>query len=65
MKRLEQRDGGTTVLMDGERWRTTYIDGCEFCDDMKAKMEWFYPRHKASPRCESGGHAHCTCDRCF
>ena len=25
----------------------------------------FAPRHKASSRCESGKHAHCTCDTCF
>jgi len=23
------------------------------------------PSHKASRRCESGKHAHCTCDTCF
>lgn len=25
----------------------------------------FGPSHEASSRCESGGHAHCTCDTCF
>lgn len=25
----------------------------------------FAPRHKASNRCESGKHSHCTCDTCF
>jgi transcription elongation factor Elf1 len=25
----------------------------------------FAPRHKASSRCESGKHAHCSCDFCF
>ena len=25
----------------------------------------FAPRHKASERCESGQHPHCTCDTCF
>lgn len=23
------------------------------------------PNHDASPRCESGGHEHCSCDTCF
>lgn len=23
------------------------------------------PPHNASPRCESGGHEHCSCDVCF
>jgi len=23
------------------------------------------PPHNASPRCESGGHNHCSCDMCF
>lgn len=23
------------------------------------------PPHDASRRCQSGGHTHCTCDRCF
>ena len=27
--------------------------------------EVFAPRHKASPNCESGKHAHCSCDACF
>jgi hypothetical protein len=25
----------------------------------------FAPRHKASERCESGKHPHCTCDSCW
>lgn len=25
----------------------------------------FAPRHKASDRCQSGKHAHCSCDTCF
>ena len=25
----------------------------------------FAPRHKASSRCQSGKHPHCTCDTCF
>jgi hypothetical protein len=28
--------------------------------------DWpFAPRHKASPRCQSGKYPHCTCDTCF
>ena len=25
----------------------------------------WYPRHKASDRCESGKRSHCTCDVCW
>jgi hypothetical protein len=35
---------------------------CSFCVEHAGKMA---PPHNASPRCESGGHSHCTCDRCF
>lgn len=43
--------------------------------DCKMCQEWYYhapdptsvfaPRHKASAGCQSGKHAHCTCDTCF
>ena len=33
--------------------------GCEMCAKPGA------PPHKASKACESGGHAHCSCPRCF
>ena len=25
----------------------------------------FFPPHRASSLCQSGGHNHCTCDTCF
>lgn len=31
----------------------------------KRLFDIFAPRHKASNRCESGKHPHCTCDTCF
>jgi hypothetical protein len=31
----------------------------------KGNFSPFAPRHKASPRCQSGKYAHCTCDICF
>lgn len=31
----------------------------------KKMNDIFAPRHKASKRCESGRHPHCTCDVCF
>ncbi len=37
---------------------------CSECDRVKANGG-FGPPHHASPRCESGGHNHCTCDTCF
>jgi hypothetical protein len=37
---------------------------CSECDRVKANGG-FGPPHNASPRCQSGGHNHCTCDTCF
>ena len=65
MSHLEQRDDGTTVLMDGERVLYVYYDGCAFCDREKAKKRSWFPQHKASRNCESGSEPHCTCDMCF
>jgi hypothetical protein len=31
----------------------------------KTLTDIFAPRHKASARCRSGKHSHCTCDTCF
>jgi hypothetical protein len=36
---------------------------CLYCDTHRG--ESFFPLHDASERCESGKHAHCTCDTCF
>jgi hypothetical protein len=42
---------------------------CEYCQKnimaYEAPASVMAPRHNASPRCESGGHPHCTCDTCF
>lgn len=46
---------------------------CKTCQEVfisqikegKSLFSIFAPRHKASPRCKSGKHAHCTCDTCF
>lgn len=38
---------------------------CKFCDEMRGVATDFHPSHDASPRCESGKHAHCSCDICF
>ena len=35
-------------------------NGCAVCRGGGA-----IPFHEASPRCESGGRNHCSCDRCF
>ena len=35
---------------------------CNYCDGEKGT---FHPPHDASERCESGMHAHCSCDTCF
>lgn len=41
-----------------------YWVGCPTCYSVK-HGGGFGPSHKASPRCQSGQHAHCTCDTCF
>jgi hypothetical protein len=35
---------------------------CVTCDGEKTD---FHPPHDPSPRCESGGRNHCSCDTCF
>ena len=62
--RLEKHENGT-VLMEGDRVLATYHPGCDFCDTMKGERRTFFPPHDASPRCDSGGRDHCTCDTCF
>jgi DnaJ-class molecular chaperone len=37
------------------------LEPCPTC----ATADAMTPRHDASPRCESGGRPHCTCDRCY
>lgn len=39
-------------------------DCCTYCVKYARPGE-FAPRHFASTRCQSGRHAHCTCDTCF
>jgi len=55
-----------------ERMQATgaYDPDCRACQRYfgESTTHPFYiiaPRHTASPRCESGGHPHCTCDPCF
>ncbi|MCR4294320.1 MAG: hypothetical protein NUW21_02205 [Elusimicrobia bacterium] len=37
---------------------------CSACQRIAA-AGGFGPSHDASPRCQSGGRDHCTCDTCF
>ena len=65
------------VLADEDVTRTDYVkvldnlqgkapEGeCEYCDDQRLLDIGFHPPHNASPRCESGGKNHCSCDICF
>lgn len=39
--------------------RGLLVAGCPGCRDEGG------PPHEASPRCESGGRDHCSCDACF
>lgn len=34
-------------------------------EEGKSIGDIFAPQHKASERCQSGKHPHCTCDTCF
>ena len=38
---------------------------CAYCDELRERGETFHPPHRASARCRSGRHDHCTCDTCF
>lgn len=38
---------------------------CAYCDRERAADTDFHPSHDASERCQSGKHAHCSCDTCF
>lgn len=38
---------------------------CTYCDRLREEGKTFHPSHRASTRCQSGGHNHCTCDTCF
>lgn len=46
--------------------RTHATEGsCRMCDLHRKTPNEMMPHHDASYACESGGHAHCTCDTCF
>lgn len=66
--------GGVAVLSDGSvrmigdltrpgRRAVLPAGECAYCDENRSAS--MFPRHDASERCESGKHAHCTCDTCF
>ena len=60
--------GGEYELAEVETEKVTFSDlrqsgwthACRECEDVM-----FGPPHNANPRCESGGHNHCSCDMCF
>jgi hypothetical protein len=64
-RRHEKREDGTTVLMEGTVILAIYHDGCGYCETEKEAGRTFFPPHRSSPRCRSGGRPHCTCDTCF
>jgi hypothetical protein len=43
--------------------RKARVRGCPTCADANRRGA-MAPIHDPSPRCESGGHAHCTCSDC-
>ena len=44
---------------------TRYYFDCPTCQKELKANNTFFPPHRASSRCQSGGHNHCTCDTCF
>lgn len=51
---------------EGNGWIVKDCVGCEdFYLNPKHPSDVFAPSHKASPKCESGGHPHCTCSTCW
>jgi hypothetical protein len=60
--RLHDVETGEVIWSDLRQFGWTRV--CSECDRVKANGG-FGPPHNASPRCESGGHNHCTCDTCF
>lgn len=61
--RLTDPDGD--VFQIGSSTATRYYDGCVTCADAQTRGSDFFPPHKPSPRCHSGGRHHCTCEICF
>lgn len=59
-------DCGAIVFNEtNERGELTH-DCCKVCVETGAnRPHAFVPQHFASPRCQSGGRNHCTCDICF
>lgn len=51
------------ALRKGARRHKLEPGECAYCD--RERNNSFHPSHDASDRCESGKHAHCTCDTCF
>lgn len=51
------------ALAPPTRLHKAHAGDCAYCDREGANT--FHPPHDASDRCESGKHAHCSCDTCF
>jgi len=45
--------------------RRQSVEGCHYCDELRAEGRRYHPPHDASEQCESGSDNHCTCERCF
>lgn len=50
---------------DADKAFPNWQNGDYLLAEKKLGRRPFAPRRKASPRCQSGGHAYCTCDTCF
>jgi hypothetical protein len=69
MSILDDMDNLRDLLLEAERLhekpfiKRGLVAGCPTCDAHKPGE--MMPNHEASPYCESGKRAHCTCDVCF
>lgn len=65
VKAVEYDKDTKTLTIEGRSFTGKFIVDCEACMNELARGSLFFPSHNASPRCESGGRNHCTCDVCF
>lgn len=60
--RSRARCGGPEICQVCRTEAAPIGDHCSVCEKYAGQ---FAPAHDASPRCQSGGHNHCSCDVCF
>lgn len=53
------------ALRGSNRRHKLPLGECPYCDREREAGTDFHPSHDASDACQSGKHAHCSCDACF